>query len=98
MSLKENKTTNIFFLITIFVNERTGAAKLQTCSSDLKKVRFYIAQCQVRMTVHSARHFTYLLDLFNQTLSRLLWEASSHMLQLIRLDWSYTYQSQSIAR
>ena len=78
------------------MNERTGAVKLQKLPSDLKKKRFYIAQCPVCRTIQSARHFTYLLALFNQTLSRLLWEASSHIVQLIRIDWSYTYQSQSI--
>ena len=34
----------------------------------------------VLRTIQSALHFTSLTDLFNQTPSRLLWEASSHML------------------
>ena len=38
----------------------------------------------VLRTVQSALHFTSLTDLFTQTPSRLLWEASSHMLQLMR--------------
>ena len=42
--------------------------------------------------------FTSLADLFNQTPSQLLWEASSRMLQLIREGCSYTYPPLSIAR
>jgi len=48
--------------------------------------------------VQSAWRFTPLADLFTQTLPQLLWVASSHMLQLMRDDWSYTYQLMSIAR
>ena len=80
------------------MNERTGAVKLQKLPSDLKKEKIYIAQCPVCRNIQSARHFTYLPDLFTQALSQIIWEASSHMVQLIRIDWSYTYQSQSIAR
>ena len=39
-------------------------------------------------------HFTFLADLFNQTPSQLLWEASSHMLQLMRECCSYKYLAQ----
>ena len=42
--------------------------------------------------------FTSLSDLFNQTPSHLLWEASSHMLQLMREGCSYTYPPLSIVR
>ena len=49
-------------------------------------------------TIQSALHFTSLTDLFTQTPSRLLWEASSHMLHLMREGCSYTYPSLSIAR
>ena len=55
------------------------------------KVSSYIAQYPVLRTVQSALHFTSLTDLFSQTPSRLLWEASSHMLQLMREGGSYTY-------
>ena len=41
---------------------------------------------------------TSLTDLFTQTPSRLLWEASSRMLQLMREGCSYTYPPLSIAR
>ena len=41
---------------------------------------------------------TSLTDLFTQTPSRLIWEASSHMLQLMREGCSYTYPPLSIAR
>ena len=41
---------------------------------------------------------TSLTDLFTQTPSRLRWEASSHMLKLIREDRSYTYPPLSVAR
>ena len=58
----------------------------------------YIAQYPILRTAQSALHFTSLTDLFTQTPSRLLWEASSHMLQLMREGCSYTYPSLSIAR
>ena len=63
-----------------------------------KKASFYIAQYPVLRTVQSALHFTSLTDLFTQTPSQLLWEASSHMLQLMRECCSYTYPPLSIAR
>ena len=65
-----------------------------------KKVKesFDIAQYPVRLTVQSALHFTSLTDLFTQTPSRLLWEASSRMLQLIHEGCSCTYPSLSIVR
>ena len=58
----------------------------------------YIAQYPILRTAQSALHFTSLTDLFTQTPSRLLWEASSHMLQLMREGCSYTYPPLSIAR
>ena len=54
------------------------------------KASFYIAQYPVFRTVQSALHFIPLTDLFTQTPSRLLWEASNHMLQLMREGCSYT--------
>ena len=48
------------------------------------KASFYIAQYPILRTVRSAIHFTSLTDLFIQTPSQLLWEASSHMPQLMR--------------
>ena len=57
-----------------------------------------IAQYPVLRTAQSALHFTSLTDLFTQTPSRLLWEASSHMLQLMREGCSYTYPPPSVAR
>ena len=59
----------------------------------LKKVKAssYVAQCPVLRTVQSALHVTSLADLFTQTPSRLLCEASSHMLQLMCEGCSYTY-------
>ena len=57
-----------------------------------------MTQYPVLRTVQSALHFSSLTDLFTQTPSRLLWEASSHLLQLMRKGWSYTYPSLSIAR
>ena len=62
------------------------------------KASSYIAQYPVLRTVQSALHFTSLTDLFTQTPSQLLWEASSHMLQLMREGCSYTYPPLSIAR
>ena len=48
------------------------------------KVSSYIAQYPILRIAQSALHITSLADLFNQTPSQLLWEASSHMLQLMR--------------
>ena len=62
------------------------------------KASSFIAQYPVLRTVQSALHFTSLTDLFTQTPSQLLWEASSHMLQLIRKGCSYTYPPLSIVR
>ena len=62
------------------------------------KANSYIAQYPVFRTIQSALHFTSLTDLFTQTPSRLLWEASSHMLQLMREGCSCTYLPLSIAR
>ena len=66
----------------------------------IKKVKAssYIAQYPVLMTVQSALHFNSLTNLFIQTPARLLWEASSHMLQLMREGCSYTYPPLSITR
>ena len=49
-----------------------------------KKANVYIAFYPVLRTVQSALHFTSLTDLFTQTPYRLLWEASSHVLQIMR--------------
>ena len=62
------------------------------------KVSSYIAQCPILGISQSALHFTSLADLFTQTPSQLLWEASSHMLQWMHEDCSYTYPPLSIAR
>ena len=62
------------------------------------KASSYIAQYPVVRTAQCALHFTSLTDLFTQTPSRLLWEASSHMLQLMREGCSYTYPPLSIVR
>ena len=68
-----------------------------TCKKKAK-ASSYLAQYPVLGTVQSALHFASLTDLFTQTPSRLLWEASSHMLQLMREGCSCTYPSLSIAR
>ena len=59
---------------------------------------FLWAQYSVLTTVQSALHFTSLADLFTQTPFRLLWEASSHTLQLMRESCSFTYPPLSIIR
>ena len=61
------------------------------------KASSYIAQYPVLMTFQCPLHFTSLTDLFTQTPSRLLWEASSHMLQLMREGCLYTYPPLYIA-
>ena len=66
--------------------------------TNVKKASFYIGQYPVLETVQSALHFTSLTDLFIQTPSRLLCEASSHMLQLMREGCSFTYPPLSITR
>ena len=65
-----------------------------------KKVKAisYIAQYAILRTVQSTLHFTSLTDLFTQTPSRLLWEATSHMLQLMHEGCPYTYPPLSVAR
>ena len=50
------------------------------------KVSSYIAQYPVLRTIQSGLHFTFLTSLFTQTPSRLPWEASSYILQLMRED------------
>ena len=63
-----------------------------------KKASSFIAQYPALRTVQSALHFTSLTDLFTQTPSQLLWEASSHMLQFMHKGCSYTYPPLSTAR
>ena len=60
-------------------------------------VRSYIAQYPILRIAQSTLHFTSLTDLFNHTPSQLLWETSSHMLQLMREGCSYTYPPLSTA-
>ena len=66
------------------------------------KTSSYIAQYPVLRTAQSALYFTSLIDLFTQRsrygVSRFLWEASSHMLHLMREGCSYTYPQLSTAR
>ena len=75
---------------------RTGGA----CSKGKGKVKVtsYVALYPDLRIAQSALHFTSLTDLFNQTHSQLLWEASCHMLQLICEGCLYTYPPPSIAR
>ena len=65
---------------------------------DIKIVSSSIRQDNILRNVQSTSNFTSFEDLFNQTLPRLLSEASSQLLQLMRERWSYTYQPLSIAR
>ena len=64
----------------------------------VKKASSCVAQYPVLRTIQSAIHFTSLTDAFTQTPFRLLWEASSHMVQLMREGCSYTYPPLSIVR
>ena len=57
------------------------------------KVTSYIAQYPVLRTAQRLFRFTSLADLLNQTPFQLLWDASSHMLQLMREGCSYTYHA-----
>ena len=66
-------------------------------AKNLCKVSSYIVQHPILRTAQSALHFTSLADLFNQTPSQLLWEASSHTLQLMHEGCSYTHPPLSIA-
>ena len=54
-----------------------------------QKVSSYIAQYPIFRIAQSALYITCLTDLFNQTPSQLLWEASSHMLQLMCEGYLY---------
>ena len=56
-----------------------------------------MAQYPILRIAQSALHFSSPTDLFNQTPSQLLWEASSRMVQLMRGGCSYTYPPLSIA-
>ena len=81
--------------------ERRKAEICQHCilfTADCVKVSSYIAQYPILRTAQSALNFTSLTDLFTQTPSRLLREASSHMLQLMREVCSCTYPPLSIVR
>ena len=55
------------------------------------KGKYFYSAVSNPITAQSALHITSLADLFNQTPSQLLWEASSHMLQLMREGCSYIY-------
>ena len=61
------------------------------------KVSYYIAQCQTVRIALSALRFISLTDIFNQTPSQRLWEASSLMLQLMCEGCSYRYAPLSVA-
>ena len=61
----------------------------------LVKCRYKV---RVYRTAQSALHFTSMADLFNQTPSQLLWETSSHKLQVMCESCSYTYPPLSVAR
>ena len=80
------------------VSEHNTTKQNSIGESRFKKASSYIAQYPVPRTVQSALHFTSLADLFTQTPSQLLWEASRHMLQLLCERCSYTYPPLSIAR
>ena len=75
-----------------------GSRLIARCSEQKEKGQFLLAQYPVLRTAHSALHFTSLTDLFNQTLSQLLRETSSHMPQLMRDNCSFTYPPPSIAK
>ena len=62
------------------------------------KVSFYITQYPILRIAQISLHFTSPADLFNQTPSQLLWEASRYMLPLMHEDCSYIYPPLSIAR
>ena len=66
-----------------YYDMRNKNAKVKACS--------YTAQYPVLRAVQSTLHFTSLSDLFTQTPSQLLLEATSHMLQLMCEGCSYIY-------
>ena len=103
--LPASKINQVYFAVhlTWCIFAELGLQQANVCSNDwndssIKKASSYIAQYPVLRTVQSALHFTSLTDLFTQTPSQLLWEASSHMLQLMREGCSYTYPPLSTAR
>ena len=83
-----------------FISQRTRRRIVIVSNVKVKKGKFlnFIALYPVLRTIQSALHFTSLTDLFTQTPSWLLWEASIHMLELMREGCSYTYTPLSIVR
>ena len=77
-------------MLMVMLLKSAGTVKVKASS--------YITQYPVLRIAQSALYFTSLKDLFIQKPSRLLWEASSHMLQLMREGCSYTYPPLPIAR
>ena len=98
--LPANKVGKLIYHVhfTTFIHKYICLVRKTIVVRVKKKASSDIAQYPVLRTVQSALHFTSLTDLFTQTPSRLLWEASSHMLQLMREGCSYTYPPLSIAR
>ena len=85
----------------IHILNLSEVSRMNNIYCDVKKkvmASSYIAQYPVLRTIQRTLHFTSLTDLFTQTPSRLHWEASSHMLQLMSEGCSYTYSPLSIAR
>ena len=90
--VKPPKRMVSLLLIGCFTREEGGTVfHFPRLRKSKGRANSYIAQYPVLRTVQSTLHFTSLTDLFTQTPSRLLWEASNHMLQFMREGCSYTY-------
>ena len=93
----DRSVNNKYQKLNVMLKNRKLYAFWNVIIKEVKAIS-YIAQYPVLRTAQSALHFTSLTDLFTQTPSRLIWEASSHMLQLMREGCSYTYPPLSVAR
>ena len=91
--VRNDSTTTILFVgVSLYhILDTVSTACLCMVRKTKVKVSSYTAQYPILGIAQSALHFTSLTVLFNQTPSQLLWEASSHMPQLMRIDCSYTY-------
>ena len=85
----------------ILCEERWSCGRAPDCQSRGRWFNLTFRRFETYRAVRTAQstlHFTSLTDLFNQIPSQLLWEASSHMVQLMHEGCSYTYPPLSIAR
>ena len=84
LMLKETNNYHYFTILSLRERMDRVVVIFHTSSSDFRVVRSYIARYPVHRTVQTAWYLISLADLFTQTLPQLVFEACSHMLQLMR--------------